>query len=93
MKRGERVLKLQWAKELKIAIAEENEVNIEKITQTLPQFDSLKEMEEAAFLMQEAHAFLSAKKDELASRLVKIKKQKEFLNSTMSKTSSFDQSL
>jgi len=84
---------LQWAKELKIAIAEENEVNIEKIIEELPHFNSIKEMEEAAFLMQEAHLFLSSKKDELASKLIKIKKQKEFLNSTMTKSSSFDQSL
>ena len=84
---------MQWAKELKIAIAEENEVNIEKIIEELPHFNSIKEMEEAAFLMQEAHLFLSSKKDELASKLIKIKKQKEFLNSTMTKSSSFDQSL
>ena len=92
MRHGERVPKLQWAKELKIAIAEENEKKIEKVIEQLPQFESLEQMKEAAYLMQEAHKFLTAKKDEFASKLVKIKKQKEFLNATMAKTSSFDQS-
>ena len=91
-KHGERVHKLQWTKQLKISIIENDETSIEKLIQDLPQFETIEEMKEAAYMMQEAHDFLSAKKDELASNLVKIKKQKEFLNSTITKTSSFDQS-
>lgn len=83
---------MQWTKELKIAIIEEDELKIEKIISELPQFNSLEQMDEAAHLMKAAHKLLSEKKDELASKLVKIKKQKEFLNSTLVKKSSFDQS-
>jgi uncharacterized membrane protein YvbJ len=84
---------LQWVKELKIAIAEENESKIEKLIQKLPQFSSLEQMEEAAFLMQEAHTFLKSEKEKTAAILLKIKKQKAFLNSTSSQKPSFDQSL
>lgn len=83
---------MQWAKELKIAIAEENETSIDKIIEQLPQFDSLEQMQEAAYLMQEAYKLLKLKKDQTASNLLKIKKQKEFLQATSTSTSSFDQS-
>ena len=83
---------MQWIKELKIAIAEENESKIEKLINEIPKFSSLKEMEEAAFLMQEAHTFVKSEKERTASILLKIKKQKAFLNATSSQNSSFDQS-
>lgn len=84
---------MQWVKELKIAIAEENPSKIEQLINSLPQFDSLEQMKEAAFLMQEAHTFMTLEKDKAASILLKIKKQKAFLNATSSQNSSFDQSL
>lgn len=80
-----------WIKELKIALVEEDELKIEKLIQGLPQFETIEEMKETAYLMQEAHNFLSAEKDKLAGKLVKIKKQKEFLNTAAMKHSSFDQ--
>ena len=83
---------LQWAKELKIAIAEENEQKIDRLVKELPTFDSLEQMEEAAYLMQEAHTLLTSEKDRISSVLVKIKKQKEFLNATSTLRSSFDES-
>ncbi len=84
---------MKWANQLKIAIIERDEVKIEKAIEKLPNFDSLEEMKEAAYLMQEAHNFLSSQKEEFASKLLKIKKQKEFLNATIQHPSSFDQSL
>ncbi len=83
---------MQWIKELKIAIAEENPSKIEKLIHELPKLSSLEQMEEAAFLMQEAHAFITSEKEKAAANLLKIKKQKAFLNSTSSQNSSFDQS-
>lgn len=83
---------MEWINQLKIAIVEENENRIEELLTDLPQFSSLKEMQSAAYLMQEAHNFLTRKKDEYASKLVKLKKQKEFLNSSINTPSSFDQS-
>lgn len=81
---------MKWAKQLKIAIIEKDESKIETIIDELPKFDSIEEMEEAAFLMQEAHKFLTTQKEEFAAKLLKIKKQKEFLNSTIQHTSSFN---
>jgi hypothetical protein len=42
--------------------------------------------------MQEAHNYLAIQKEEFAAKLLKIKKQKEFLEATSTSTSSFDQS-
>ena len=81
-----------WIKELKIALLEEDELKIESLIDDLPQFDSIEQMKEAAFMMQEVHNFLNQEKGSYASKLVKLKKQKEFLNTTVKKYSSFDQS-
>lgn len=83
---------MQWIKELKIAIVEEDEKKMETVIAALPQFDSLEQMQEAAHLMQEAYTILKSKKDQAASNLLKIKKQKEFLQATSTSTSKFDQS-
>ena len=93
MKHGERVQQLQWINNLKIAIIEKDENKIEEIISTLPTFDSTQQMNEAAYMMKEAHDLLIKQKDILASKLLKIKKQKEYLNSAISKTTSFDTSL
>jgi len=84
---------LQWINNLKIAIIEKDENKIEEIISTLPAFNSTQQMNEAAYMMKEAHEFLIKQKDILASKLLKIKKQKEYLNSAISKTTSFDTSL
>jgi hypothetical protein len=83
---------LQWINALKIAIVEENEEKIERLIQELPCFDDVQTMENAAYLLKEAHTLLSLKKDALASNLIKIKKQKEFLNALSSSSPSFNQS-
>jgi len=91
LRHGEKVLKMQWTNALKIAIAEKNEIKIQKALETLPQFDSLEKMQEAAYMMKEAHDFLTNGKKELAKNLLNLKKQKEFLSSHSSTKSSFDQ--
>lgn len=83
---------MQWVKELKIALLEENELKMESLIEELPEFDSLEQMKEAAFMMQEVYTYLNNKKNDYASKLVKIKKHKEFLNSASVKQPSFDQS-
>jgi hypothetical protein len=84
---------LEWINQLKIAVIEKNESKIDSLIQAMPQFETYKEMESAAYLLQEAHTFLSSEKDKIASNLLKIKKQKTFLNSVSSQNTSFDQSL
>ncbi len=83
---------MQWIKNLKIAIIEEDENKIDNLIQQLPQFNSLEQMQEAAHLMQEAYKLLKLKKDHAAASLLKIKKQKEFLQTTSTAKTSFDQS-
>jgi len=83
---------LQWTKALKLALLEENDERLEALIEELPQLDSLEQMNEAAFMMQEVHNYLSAKKEDYASKLIKIKKQKAFLNANAVQSSSFDQS-
>jgi len=83
---------LEWINQLKIAIIEKNEIKIEKLLEKFPQFSNIEEMKSAAVLMQEAHKFLTEKRDKYASNLIKIKKQKEYINYTSNKSSSFDQS-
>jgi hypothetical protein len=67
---------LEWINQLKIAVIEKNESKIDSLIQAMPQFETYKEMESAAYLLQEAHTFLSSEKDKIASNLLKIKKQK-----------------
>ena len=83
---------MQWINALKIAIIEENEEKIERLILELPDFDDVQTMQNAAYLMKEAHTLLSLKKDTLASNLIKIKKQKEFLNALSPSSPSFNQS-
>lgn len=83
---------MTWAKALQIALVEEDELAMEKLIEELPQFETLEQMKEAAYMMQEVHNFLSKKKNDYASKMLKIKKQKEFLNTTAKKQPSFDQS-
>lgn len=83
---------MEWINQLKIAIIENNEKKIESLIEKLPQFESVEQMKEAAYIMQEAHNLLTQEKDILASKLLKIKKQKEFINSSIIQRSSFDQS-
>lgn len=83
---------MEWSKALKIALLEEDIEKIEVLIEELPQFNSLEQMKEAAYMMQEVHTFLNKEKNTYASKLIKIKKQKEFLNTSVKKHPSFDQS-
>ena len=84
---------MKWVDQLKIALIEKDEAKIEKLIEKLPDFNSIDEMKEAAFMMQEAHDFLTSQKEKYATKLLKIKKQKEFLNTSMKHPTSFDKSM
>jgi len=91
LRHGERVPKLKWINQLKIAIIEKNETKIEELMADFPMFSSQEEMEKAAYLMQEAYDLLVSEKEIVAANLLKIKKQKEFLHSTSPSTPIFSQ--
>lgn len=82
---------MEWTKALKIAIVEEDINKIESLIDTLPQMQTEKEMQEAAYMMKAAYDLMTKRKDETADTLLKIKKQKAFLSSTFTRKNSFNQ--
>ena len=73
---------MDWLDALKVAIVSKNARQINELMETMPQFDSLKEMEEAYFLLQQASALLHQLKDETLHQMNQIKKNIDFLEST-----------
>ena len=77
-----------WINKLKIAIIEKNPQEIDALVDCMPMFDDIKDMEASASLLKEANLLMMTLKDETSDSLKKIKKTKDFLNSTHSKDSS-----
>lgn len=77
-----------WINELKIAIIEKNPDKIDELVECMPMYDKVEDMKAAAALLKEANMLMFTLKDETAEALKKIKKTKDFLNSTHSKESS-----
>ncbi len=82
---------MQWIKSLQIAIAEENENQIDHLINHMPDFDSLEEMQDATYIIREAYQLLIKRKEETAQKLLKLQKQKEFLHSSRTQSKTFDQ--
>ena len=78
-----------WLNKLKIAIIEKNTKDIDLLVETMPMFDDIEDMQSAAHLLKEANILMMTLKDETADSLSKIKKTKDFMNSTHSTDSSF----
>lgn len=72
---------MEWVKELKIAIIEENETKIYELISNLPQFNSLNEAKEAMALMQEAYRFVLNKMEETKKIMKNLRTSKSFLES------------
>jgi outer membrane protein assembly factor BamD (BamD/ComL family) len=80
-----------WTHKLKIAIATENIAAIARLSNELPSFSSVEQMQEAAYLIQNALTFLNAQKASTATALSQIKKNLDFLQSSNNKPkSTFD---
>jgi len=75
-----------WIKEFKIAFIEENISKLLELIDTMPQFDSLHEMQEAQALIIQAHDELLPARDKAAKNLQELKKSKEFLQATHDNT-------
>ena len=71
-----------WLTKLKIAIIEKDTDALDKLLDQSPEFKSKKEMIEASYLLKEALEIVSALKDETSLILKKIKKNRDFLDST-----------
>lgn len=80
-----------WLNSLKIAIVEKNTDKIDKLIDSIPKFNDLKEVESAMYLLKEAMELLYTLKDETAESMMKIKKNLDFINSTQhTNTNSLD---
>ena len=73
---------MDWLDSLKVAIVSKNARQIAELMDVMPQFDSLKKMEEAYFLLQQASVLLHQLKDETLLQMNQIKKNIDFLEST-----------
>lgn len=71
-----------WLKKLKTALVLEEIETISSLLETMPQFVSIQEMEEAAFLLQQCKVLLETKKIETSYTLQQLKNSLDFLKST-----------
>lgn len=74
-----------WTNDLKIALVQQNFNKIDKLVSEMPEFDSLNEMEEAAYLLKNALELLRTKREEAKNSMARIKKNIDFMNSTSGK--------
>ena len=70
---------MSWLNKLKIAVIEENIENIDALTKTIPDFDTLDKAQEALSLLQTAILLVNEEKDKIAINMDKIRKTKEYL--------------
>ena len=80
-----------WLKQLKIAVIQQDIEQIEKLLESIPVLNNTKEMEEAAYLLQDAVKRVEKLKNKTAASMQQMKKNIDFLNSaTANKTAKFD---
>ena len=73
---------MPWLTKLKIAIAEKQIENIEKLIENLPKFDTPQDLEEAKYLFKEVAILLHTLKDETQASMQQIQKNLTFLRAT-----------
>lgn len=71
-----------WLTKLKTALVLEEIECISTLLDEMPQFDSIEQMEEAAFLLQQSKILLEQKKIQTAQTLQHLKNSIDFLKST-----------
>ena len=70
-----------WNNQLKIALATKDVEKIDTLVKTMPQFEDLKDMEEAFYLMNQARDFLESLKSDTLHSMNKMKKNINFIKS------------
>jgi hypothetical protein len=71
-----------WLTKLKIAIVEKDTSAVDTLLDEIPNFEDLKDVKEAMYLLKEALELLYSLRDETAVSMAQIKKNIEFLQST-----------
>ena len=75
-----------WLKSFKIAIVQKDLDKIASLLDEMPNFEHLEEMEEAAYLTQEALQLVTALKNRDAEAMKQLQKNIQFLKSTRNET-------
>lgn len=73
-----------WLAKFKTALVLEEIDQISALTETMPPFESLEEMEEAAYLLHQAKELMIQNKLQTAQTLQQLKNTLDFLKSTQS---------
>ena len=73
-----------WLSKLKTALVLEETDKIAELTENIPSFDSIEEMEEASYLLLQARELMIRNREEAAQTLKQLKKTLDFLKSTQS---------
>lgn len=75
-----------WLTKLKTALVLEEVERISHLLDEMPQFETLSQMEEAAFLLQQSKILLESEKSKTAHTLQQLKNSIDFLKSTQQQT-------
>ena len=70
---------MKWLENFKRALIEKDFDNIAKLTESMPNFDSLQEQKEALHLINEAKKVVKEEKDKTLSQMQTIQKTKKFV--------------
>lgn len=73
-----------WLNELKIALIEKDIEKLEELSNVKLKFETMEEMQEALYLIQEAEQLLTTLKNKTAMSMQQLKKNIDFLNATQS---------
>lgn len=77
-----------WLTKLKTALVLEEIDQISVLLDEMPQFDTIAQMEEAAFLLHQSKILIEGKKVQTAQTLLQLKNTLDFLKSTQIQSSS-----
>ncbi|MBD3809233.1 MAG: hypothetical protein IE884_01730 [Sulfuricurvum sp.] len=75
-----------WLTKLKTALVLEEIETISLLLEEMPRFETLEQMEEAAFLLQQSRKLLESEKAKTALTLQQLKNSIDFLKSTQQQT-------
>lgn len=71
-----------WLKAFKIALIQEELPKLEALIESMPNFETLQEMEEAAYLLAQANELFTKHQEATSLQLTKLKQNINFLDVT-----------
>jgi len=71
---------MSWLKAFKIALIQEDEKQLSSLIDTLPQFETPQEMQEASYLIEQAITLFKTIEKNASTEMQKIRKAKKYLD-------------